>query len=537
MLLHSLNIPEIIEQIVKYLPRNDLVNFIRVSSTFHDSTIPVLYETITLPHPSRFGYPSGPGLERYKHHIKRLEFSGDYPQEYLQLTGCHQLQTICAPVTYGPSWYSSSNERIFLYETLFNLSKLIERHSLTIQKLIIRPSFNSTTAPPKEFFSALKQCSQLTSLEIGNMVVKVKTKADFYRICTRLSSLSLKNIKILELSMDSDDADKSEQEFNFSKLKTLKFINNGFYPRELSHTSQALMIRRCPSLKYLHWESSSSMGYHTWRSDAQPQDKTTRAFCNTLAGDPWVLTRLQSLVLPGIQAEDEDIASFLKHMDYLVYLTVTDTRFGPHSFRELLTSRVFGSKGIHRPLCVSIETLNLRRCKNVTGPMVQTLLASCPNLKSFQTPKITVTDISTGDGWVCHKMNYLYTDIEADVDLESESGIEAQKIVYSRLGSLTRLKVLALTKRECGGEPMKTIDLRLKSGLDLLAPLKDLYQISFHTDYMHRQNMGIDEANWMVENWPSLVSFTGRPSGDSETRSKMRSIFSSKKLVVIDFLE
>lgn len=94
--------------------------------------------------------------------------------------------------------------------------------------------------------------------------------------------------------------------------------------------------------------------------------------------------------------------------------------------------------------------------------------------------------------------------------------MEARRIqqqVYQTLAQLTGLCELYLGLLDVGTEDVNdswyqthSLEMTLKSGLDGLAPLKDLKVLD--VSYMMHK-IGVQELEWMATNWPKLEQVKG----------------------------
>ncbi|KAF9992094.1 hypothetical protein BGZ65_012691, partial [Modicella reniformis] len=76
---------------------------------------------------------------------------------------------------------------------------------------------------------------------------------------------------------------------------------------------------------------------------------------------------------------------------------------------------------------------------------------------------------------------------------------------------------------------VKTLDLRLGAGMDLLAELTDLREFSYL--YEGHQQIGVEEALWIKEHWTRLGTFEGYPNPKSSVREQIREVL---KLITIE---
>ncbi|KAG0327111.1 hypothetical protein BGZ99_008326 [Dissophora globulifera] len=339
----------------------------------------------------------------------------------------------------------------------------------------------------------------------------------------------------------------SNDEVLFKALRHLTL----YFGRRVNHKSisvrhQARIVRRFPNLESLSWPGLPIWAIK-WQVPSASTPQTigshTIGFLDELAQDPWPFRYLDSLDLPWTGLNDDDLARTLRQLNRLRVLRVIGSQFGRLSLHELLIDKMILSGGRGQrdiPLCNTLETLDLGACRDVSSDMAQMLLSHCPNLRHFTADRISINDIAEGieghgEGWVCNGLR----ELEIHVDLYgTNSRISSdmmsfwQHAAYTQLGRLTELRILNLTfasKAPPGGVINRTLDLRLKAGLNILSKLKCLEELSFLHDPLQR--MGVDEAIWMIEQWPKLHSLVGRLSDDKKLRRRVKAMLSSRHII------
>ncbi|KAF9899587.1 hypothetical protein BX616_002946, partial [Lobosporangium transversale] len=115
--------------------------------------------------------------------------------------------------------------------------------------------------------------------------------------------------------------------------------------------------------------------------------------------------------------------------------------------------------------------------------------------------------IANGAEWVSTGLTELTVYLEVDIDQETPDGIEKTRSVFKQLGKLTQLRFLKLTEWYSSNSRTRTLDLRLRTGLDELANLKRLRELSFNND--DRQEIDFEEVTWIVNNWPRIEYWNG----------------------------
>ncbi|KAI8363098.1 hypothetical protein B0O80DRAFT_432707, partial [Mortierella sp. GBAus27b] len=80
-------------------------------------------------------------------------------------------------------------------------------------------------------------------------------------------------------------------------------------------------------------------------------------------------------------------------------------------------------------------------------------------------------------------------------------GHEIQRLVHARISRLTKLKVLCVHVGCIGNQNSDGMEMSLESGLDQLSGLKELEELIVSPT---NTRIGLEEAQWMVEQWPKL---------------------------------
>ncbi|KAF9407363.1 hypothetical protein BGZ94_002717, partial [Podila epigama] len=166
-----------------------------------------------------------------------------------------------------------------------------------------------------------------------------------------------------------------------------------------------------------------------------------------------------------------------------------------------------------------LTELDVSHCTSVESHMVQEALASCPALRSIVANTIHVTDIASGDPWVCLGLRTwsIFIDVASN-GYRSPQGHngkfnELQAVAYNALGRLTELELLdldyklPLTRHRqqqqqqiySNSPDQQTLGWQVKRGL---GALKTLTQLK-HVRFQKRQRMGMTmtSVEWMVQHW------------------------------------
>ncbi|ORZ26436.1 hypothetical protein BCR41DRAFT_348316 [Lobosporangium transversale] len=364
------------------------------------------------------------------------------------------------------------------------------------------------------------QCPHLKKIRFHEFAVHAEEIDLFFRTCSQLEVLELNHVQIPRWPNGSliGDLDTNIEATGgpsihgtaaslvsatvLGSILNLMLIEVWVSGPSPGHSTAAL-VRSCSKLRSLYFEE-------TEKADAL-------VFFRSLEQHPWTLPHLETLIIPYFPLVDEDLASLLKKMNQLRELDAVFADFGSLSLGELLKSREPLSG--RRSLCDTIEKLNLSGY--AYNGLSQVIMSRCRNLTELETSKIKVAEIVEGQEWVCSELQQLViniTDVDDGDAEDSEESKVKQRMMFERLGKLTKLREIVLK----GSEHGRSFDLRLESGLDKLANLKHLRSLCFTGYY---QRMGPEEAMWMVKNWPCLKEVSCQTNRNQVTAMLIRKIF------------
>ncbi|KAF9207041.1 hypothetical protein BGZ49_001320 [Haplosporangium sp. Z 27] len=536
-----LDIPEILGLISKHLRCQDQVNCLRVSRNFYNIFVFEVWRFINVKRVNKHTsknplYPVGHTLEKHKHRIQAIEFQNEYPQEYFGLRGCSRLQTL---ILHYPTQLTRYDLGSSWEQSIFTATAdLISAHASTIRNVTIDFYADIIATPPKEIWDALCKCPVLNQLHLSMMVIPQIHMAAFLQVCSKAQSLTIRFVVIPEWPSGLDEANV-DYISNCRDVKIIRAAEDSHYRGNTPH-HHAMMIRRFHNIQSLDYRIEGDQIWHLHKPGM-----CATSFVKTLSRDHWLLHRLENLNLASAQINDDFIAALLSKMSQLKSLNVSDTPFGPKSLKELLKERstipsLPGIPGNQRQkrLCECIEELDVSDCRNVNGPMIQTILESCPRLIQFFATTITIADVASGNDWACTNITAmtLYLAAEkrndgAGEDIINSDFFEMQRIAYSRLATLKRLRTLVLTEdKSVLGNTKRTLDLKLVAGLGLLSGLKEMREFMFPYD-LH-QEMNEAEAYWIIGNWPHLTCLTGVVNESDFIRGAFGAILNSKNIIL-----
>ncbi|KAG0047738.1 hypothetical protein BGZ83_007256 [Gryganskiella cystojenkinii] len=295
--------------------------------------------------------------------------------------------------------------------------------------------------------------------------------------------------------------------------------------------------------------------------DAGPKPKV--AFAQVIRAPIW--SKVHSLTLTSKRyglLSDSSLALILESCAPLRKIVVPKSHAW-HRFFDALDRRHFAT----------LEKVDLSNCKSIRSWMIQKMLTSCPRLTEFKATEIPANELVVGPQGAARRKSYrMHTDdgedeerkVEEDEDDDFEPvpldpeilgrykaarddaadqvqpwvcrGLRVLQLgingvdpewnvqVFEQLGKMTRLESL-----DVGFRGQYTVDdaldFRLQSGLDRLAPLKDLQCLYFHGT---RQQMEAVDVLWITKQWPKLRELSRNFHHDYTTKKGL------DKLVHID---
>ncbi|KAF9204811.1 hypothetical protein BGZ49_004828 [Haplosporangium sp. Z 27] len=163
--------------------------------------------------------------------------------------------------------------------------------------------------------------------------------------------------------------------------------------------------------------------------------------------------------------------------------------------------------------------------------LIPGILQRCTHLKRLEATGrralamwCTVENLSVP--WACSELEHLQIFMDCThsndpretlygIDMVTPAFQETQRLLFERIGSLKKLRRLAICR---GGGDIPSVDFSLKTGLESLCGLKELEELGVELvecdestvyldqDVFYRicENMQVEDAVWMVEQWPKL---------------------------------
>ncbi|KAF9947459.1 3-ketoacyl-CoA thiolase, mitochondrial, partial [Mortierella alpina] len=320
----------------------------------------------------------------------------------------------------------------------------------------------------------------LRSLEVSGTTLSGKSAQSLWRVFPQLESLVLREVLFLDLDAIDDYVETS----TFPRLSKLHLQLNNM---ELPPLHQVRLILSCPELTTLQW--------CTWSHE---ENKFLGSFCRLAHSmTEGHLHQLQGFHALG-DAFDSLIAQILGAMGRVRSLKMHSNGFGVISFPAL------------EPHLSTVQELDIQHCRYMTSTMVQTILCSCPVLRTLKVDRMLAKDAAQdGKNWVCGpSLRYLSLGF---VFLRSEMHLQPK--VFERLANLTRIEDFVMSRHHAPFWGESGLKLRLEDGLGNLSAwtrLKSI-QVLDDTSVMIEQ----PEVAWMVDQWEDLELFSARTDDDA----------------------
>ncbi|KAF9436344.1 hypothetical protein BGZ76_004238 [Entomortierella beljakovae] len=475
---NALNLPEVRIHLAQYLSTSQLASSAVVCKSWHATFNRFLYSDIVIDGVRKS--PSTKEIITNASSIKYLEFSAITCQPYTQFP----WQTVKALSRLSIATFGLQVQTIEQIINLISINPGLE----------VFEDHSGRCVETRECVIALSQCQKLTKLSVSYAGFERSDATELlYDLFTHLEELELSYSSVAE----SENCHWRNGQDIFSSMKTLRFDHIvGFTTQQ-----QLEFFQRCPQLESLHWSANY---YDCDQFPASDICQLLTSFC----------PRLTDLALNNMDRStltNSELVSVFNASKNLAGFSVWESEFGSRAFQAL--RHHFGK----------LKNLDLGKSPNITSPMVQTIMTSCPELLTFSAPMLKVEDIigcnqqeekaedhtivsegmKNGGSWICLNLRELRVFLTG----MRTAPIEWQHRVLGQIAGLRKLEVLDLGVKDGKIRGYDDgIDLRLEAGLDILRGLKRLKTVVFKG---LQQNIDENEIAWMTEEWPDLASLIG----------------------------
>ncbi|KAF9152108.1 hypothetical protein BG015_005767 [Linnemannia schmuckeri] len=454
----------------------------------HQHLAPLLWKRITV---SDQTYPFGAkadALKSHAHLVYRLNYAGYLDLGYYDISFPHltSLMLLVSSEIEG----RSPQELDTLWSRLLLLNP-------TVRDIDI---FAFTRIYLKDFwdavFTSLHYPRQLI-IDGAQMHVAIDdedTKA-FWKACSRFEEIDYNG-------RDQAVTSWGFMNYDYSQLTRLRYNTVDF---TFPGSAQVEWVGKCRSLRKLHWECEAGL-IPLQRFTALAQNST------------WPL--LEDLCLGGTSGADEQFSAILQHLPSLKHWTLKSGDFGPTSIAQL-RDRHF----------ISLTTLRMPKVSTFTSRMALEVLSSCSQLEVFEARRISLEDFGLfPQPWACRRLRRLVVFFSM---ADNKDNNEANSLLFEQLSRLEQLEEIDVSQTTRYGSDYKLIyepapQWRLDHGLAQLSTLTRLWRLTCDST---KQDMRIEDVEWMLAHWPLLRRFSWLVSLDTHTQKlisaklKKRGIF------------
>ncbi|KAG0042163.1 hypothetical protein BGZ83_000827 [Gryganskiella cystojenkinii] len=552
------NLPEITDQIASYLTNKSLFQSIQVSKYWYRLFISGLYSKVTL---IRADSMTTEYLDRLTIHassIQGLTLKNlvDESTTRLLILPLPRLQHLRLVLSRGTT-----------NTVIVAVQNLVRRQGHVLKTISFQAHSRYASIMPLNnvLWSILAGChrylGRLRTLRLSqiNIILHILTE-DIKQIFRLLNSFSIHDVRLMRAKGTPGDSISSSSSLAPSPSSTwgLNTGNNTCRIRDLtiracsaeraSVQDEYTLILDCQELRSLKWN-------HWSRAYTKPR------LAQDLHSGAWPF--LESLHLQWTSISDEDLAEILLALGpkrSLRELNADYTGFGPLCAKALMWRGEEANEDhvqdniLHRHR-LALQELFLVGSHNTTGSMLHEFLCTFPNLKQFSGAAITDKDILANPRpWVCTGLQMLDMAPRLEIQepdssqslnsnenptsnpVQFEEGTSAAAIItapenitgepstititaeaaslpaatyrssahifWDRLASLTHLEELyTMDSWRADQNRFHSLHFQVDWGLDKLKSLRRMRQVTWGDQ---RHHVRIQDAQWMVENWPHL---------------------------------
>ncbi|KAF9930007.1 hypothetical protein BGZ67_006009 [Mortierella alpina] len=421
------------------------------------------------------------------------------PQDIPALETLHRQQTLIRTLTVKDSFtnqYPSSTEPVVLknlrslavefrpppYRNAPTEASVSARASEIPQSLRSLELDNIQPHKIDSFLQSAVGFPNLSSLELSGTTLGGESAQSLWRVFPQLESLVLTEVLFLDLNA----IDEYAETLIFPRLSTHHLQLNSM---ELPPLHQAQLILSCPELRTLQWCTLS-----------HEKNKFLGSLCHLAHSmTEGHLRQLQDFHAIG-DAFDSLIAQILNAMRHVRSLKMHSNSFGVISLPAL------------QPHMSTVKELDIQHSRYLTSEMVQTILCSCPALRTLKVDRMLAKDAAQeGKDWVCGSTLRCLS--LGFVFLRNEMHLQPK--VFERLASLTRIEDFVMSQHHSLFWGESGLKLRLEDGLENLKAWKRLKTIHVLND----MSLVVEQSEiaWMVDQWDDLELFSGRTDDDASS--------------------
>jgi hypothetical protein len=466
-----LEIPEIVDIVASYLQKKDVATCIRVSKGWYDLFLPHMWRIVTTDfYEDQCGvlHPIGPeraAIDNHRHFIQDLTL----------------INTID-----GFSEYEYPNMRRLVIEMEECRSPV--NMNLTTQTPMLVALKLTCVNVQWTFWSALSNNRHLKHLSLLYLTIKVNDAPSLWKTCMKLESLRMEYVSVEEGC--------GPMNVVFDQLRQLKL----YAGRGVKSSYFMDVMLQSPMLESLELQAGFNMDFRG----------------STKNGD-WV--HLKKLYV----STDADLAFIFKRERHGLGNMVSVKEPFSSGLGTQPSKAIFGS---HFDTLVDVDLL---RCTTIGSTTVPDILCLCPRLEKLKAKYVLAHHVAERGPWVCQQLRELWIQF-----LFETQEHDLKSLIFERLSTLVQLERLTLDYSVAGSiHDYYSLECRLGCGLERLESLKQLNFLWLYTSSRwgtfnwKEPELGMEEAQWILEHWKELKTIKGVLNRVSDLRAPLWSVFQS----------
>ncbi|KAF9128905.1 hypothetical protein BGW39_004635 [Mortierella sp. 14UC] len=521
----ALELPEILIQVGRFLPKASLCACLRVCASFHTALSPLLYQQAIHP-PTSTGAPES-SIANYAHSVRDLNLHSGSSIDLMSkgFTNLHCFYFRALESLWG----------VELDDTLSNIvlnNPGLKRFTLDIFGANITSKFWKTLFQARggldENGAVVGEAPGLTtglklrymdSLVFSRLTINSESYPWFVRVCALTHRLDLENIRFTPAEPEKDIPFDIGQYLPPTPLPCVfvRFRSSG-----QPLCDQVEFLSRCTNAREIRFPSFQWHECPANDSHRRMNSITLESWRNTVKKHTW--PHLQDIILGKQDMRNMDV-----DMD-----TTTDKAIS-HALDSIHCSQLTSFNGFAsgvglktvlslRPQHLSLLSLTLLDCPGVPSSGIQLILECFPRLVELEVDQLNIHDIRMGQPWVCTSLKTLSVKVvitckefeqepagtNATLAIEGGEGLTAEekalkdhRLVFERLSALSSLERLTLPRHMRADDEAISdgLELRLAFGLNCLTTLTRLEYVDIGAS---STGLEMEDVEWMVFNWPRL---------------------------------
>ena len=473
---HITNLPaEILTVIGGYIRGlNSMRAAILTCQHLHQSLIPVLWKRITVSDKIHPLSAKADALKAHAHLVYELNYAGYLNTEYYDISFPHltSLKLLVSEEVEGrsPQELDSCWARLLLFNPT-----VCDIEILAFSGIYLKDFWDTA-------FTSLHCPGQVT---IGGTQMRVTpddedTKA-FWRACSRFEEVNYRG-------GDQAATSRGFMDYEYSQLKRLRYSTLVF---TFPGSAQVEWVGKCHNLTKFHWECDGGL-------------IPLQQFADLAQMSTWPL--LEDFCLGRTCGTDGQFSTILRYLPPLKHWALKSGGFGLSAFDQL-RDRHFDS----------LKTLRMSKVDTFTSQMAMDVLSHCSQLEVFEARRISLEDLGLSPGpWACRRLRRLVVFFTMD----NNQDINLTTMLFEQLSKLEQLQEIDVSQTTRYGWDYKLItepapQWRLDHGLAQLSTLPRLWRLTCSST---RQDMRVEDVEWMLAHWPLLREFSWLVSRDTDTQ-------------------